>query len=194
MKTSGYKDFEYTLAAGEAVPIVRAGNSIICLEAPEPFRISVGDASGMRPESNFEQGLALGFSDGFDRVTIRNPNAGAITVRIGFAIGDVRDARFIASGAITAQLDGGDAIASDALLVPSMTRTLIAAADNDRIELAVSNLSPSVPVFLGDETVNAFEGLPVNVGGLANIPTSAPVYAIHQGGGAVQLAILETKK
>lgn len=189
-----YDEFVVTLAGGATDKISRFGEVIVCLDADEAFKIRLANETWRSSETTFKKGLSFTSPKMFSEIFLSNPNAGAITITLGVATGEVQDNRVNLAGSLSANIDGGDTINSGGSLIGSLSRTLIAAADNTRLELSVSNLTTGSTLWLGDASVNVFEGVPVPAGSTATISTSAPVYGIHQFGVSVQIATLEAKK
>jgi len=98
----GTQDYDYTLAAGERMPIPAVGKFISCTSADYPFKVSLNNGL----EFTIQRGLSFELPFGqFDEIAIIN---GAIAQKVKVYVGDVivRDSRFSLSDQVVSTIDG----------------------------------------------------------------------------------------
>lgn len=181
---------QFLIPAGETVSVVRDAGFLTCLDATAPFKVAFDEGS----ENDFEAGLTYTPVEGFDRVAMRNPTAGPITVRLGFGKGAIADARVVLSSGNTLwtrerpadQVSTGAAIAAASGAV-----TLLAAADALRREImVVAPTTATGPVYIGGAAAAAAgEGIPLLPGQSLTLSTGAAIYARNDTGAPVALAV-----
>lgn len=89
-----YKSDKWTLAPGESITVARTADFLVCLDADAEFNIQIDNS----PETEFAKGLTYSTTGEFTSVRIVNPSALAITVKMGFGRGGIRDGRMILEG------------------------------------------------------------------------------------------------
>lgn len=192
-----YREYFYSLAVGQEQTIHRVATSVACIEASGAFQVAFGDGS----MSNFQQGLRYQAETAFNKTRIRNNGNAPITVKMALATGNVGDSRLSLTGVVQSTIVAPvqtteivpDTLVASGINATPMSRTLMAAADADRVEVILSNLGPSA-VFLGGDTVSAGQGVPLNSGKALTLTTSAAIYAYNQTTTATPISILETKR
>ena len=185
-----YKRLAYTLSAGEMVSINRTCRQVTCLAASEPFRVQFDDGS----ETDFESGLAFRNDAGFQKVTLRNPTAGPITVAVGLSNGDVTDARLVLAGGIATEVQNTVTTrpqVPDAFTAPAPVNcsngvsTQVLAADALRKEAILTNTATSGTVYVQPFATSAGRGVPIAAGQTLVLTTSAALYVRNDTGAAV---------
>lgn len=186
-----YATRSFTVPAGGSVEIYRQASFLTCLEANGEFEVSFDNA----PRVEFEQGLTFRTPGGFDRLQIINPNASALTVRMGFGKGDVRDARLTIGGQLNMAEVMPDLLTTGAAVAAADAAvTLLAAANTARREIVVSNDGVGKIYIGGAAGAAAGEGLPLAAGATLVLETTAAVYARNDSGAAVNVAVAEMER
>ncbi len=181
-----YRVFTYTLAAGETIDIHRQANTLVCLASSARFEVGFGTD----PVTEFESGLSYTAEEAFNKVALSNPSDAEIILELGFASGGISDSRLSLTGAVQANIRGGQNLVSGAVMALEGTATKLIDAKANRLEVLITNMGNN-PVFIGGSNVQAFEGLPIAGGLTAQIQTSAELYAYNQSSAAIKLSYLE---
>lgn len=179
----------YTLAANEEITCNQVGSYVRCIDAGEAFTVEAQkDRGGSRQVTSLNKGLGIEF-DHFDRIRIINgDNAQTIVIYVG----DLRvddsslhgsvNATFAANGNLSDKTD---------VTISSNTNALIAAANANRKDIHIVNLSGSNTLRVGTSNANATRGLPVGYGlsmTLSNFDGALYGYA---DGADIDVAVLE---
>lgn len=191
MSRINYATLAYTIAAGGTISIIRQADFVACLTASDKFRIAFDDGS----ESDFEAGLTYAPGEGFSRLTLRNPNASAITVQLGIGAGAIRDGRVTINAGVTLPTrESAPDVLSTGAPVSAATgaATQLAPANGLRREILLVNTDSAATVFVGGNAAAAAgEGIPVLAGQSLTLESSAAVYARNDSGAAVAVAVAE---
>jgi len=186
----GFSVQSFTLAAGVQVEVNWFGNFVRVLSATGAVHVGIDD--GNRSEMDAGTFYKLPPGQEFERVTMENRGGVSITVELGLALGEFGDNRLnLASSGLA--LAGSETLRSsaDVSLLAGAT-TQIVAADADRRELLVSNLSANTQTFrIGDAAAGAAEGVEVQPGQTVSLPTAAAVYGYNPGAGAESVGVVE---
>ncbi len=189
--TPQYQANTWEVPAGGFLEVARSADFLVCLEASSPFKIAFDQS----PETNFEAGLSFHVPMGFHRIRLRNPNAGAISVRLGFGRGDLRDARLVLEGSIqTAPQSPEQFEANGPVTIAAGAAVQLAGADLSRREIAVKNLNSSETIWIKGEGVAGASGWPLAPFEGAVLTTTAAVFAYNPAAGSVDVATFETKE
>ncbi|AVW90982.1 hypothetical protein [Celeribacter baekdonensis] len=89
MAAPTYATRTYTVPAGGSLQIARMSDFLTALEASAPFKVSFDN----QPRTDFEAGLTYNTENGFQLVEIINEDVTALTVKLGFGRGDIKDSR-----------------------------------------------------------------------------------------------------
>lgn len=180
-----YATRDFTIPAGALVQVARASDFLVCLASSAPFRVSMDN----QPASDFEAGLTLSPVGGFQLVAIENTSAASLNVRLGFGIGNVRDARI--SGQVGTKETMPDQLTTGApVACLAGASTLVIAANSARREAVLINNGAGV-VFIGSAGAAAGAGLPLQAGQSMTLQTSAAIYARNDTGAVVPVAWAE---
>lgn len=184
-----YREYVYTLEAGETVKIGRAANTLTVLGSDQTLKFVFDEQS----PTDIPAGLSFTAPNQFNRVTVTNPHDDQVKVTLGFSTGDVRDARLTLPNDLVAFDGPSRKITTDMTALPSGKRKVIAERNTERLSLTVSNFG-SGPIFIGDEDVAFARGLPIAAGYTATIKTTDQVYAYTQSALTQTISILEETK
>lgn len=181
----------FTIPANGSVEAIRDADFITCLEASAAFKMSLDNA----PRVDFEAGLTLTTVSGFKRIEMINPTGDALTVKVGFGKGDVKDARLTLSGAVNTRVDApGGFVTGPMISAADAATTALKAANGNREEILISNDGAGKVYICGDPAAAAGEGLPLAPGGAMVLTTAAAIYARNDSGAAVNLAVAELER
>lgn len=181
----GMTPLRMTLAAGVPQRWDIEGDWVTCITAPA----GITDLTARFDQSEpvpLPQGL--GFRRYYRTVELQSATGGAFVVLAGF--GSVADARATLNAAITANIAPGNTLNNGAdVATVSGAATLLLAADATRLYATVANLSTNtVTVRIGNVTVAAATGIPLEPGETLSIGTTAAVYAYQASGGPVTIS------
>lgn len=189
-KAPEYQEYTWTIGAGESLEFSRAAEFLVCLEASAPFKITFDHGT----KTNFEAGLSFKVPQGFQHIRLENQNGAAISVRLGFGRGDLRDARLVLEGSIPTEAVSAPVFdAPGPVSVPALSVIEIVPANLERRELGIKNLDGWRAVWIKDQSATGETGWPLEAGEGAVLTTSAAVYAYNNNGAAVEIAVFETK-
>lgn len=174
------------IAAGAVQEFNISGTYLSCLSSSQvSFRVQLDDDS----PSDFFQGLTVYADPGrtFARVIIDNTaNASALTGELAFGTGRLVDARRIDTTPLLASL----VTVADVACAPGAA-TLVAAADNNRQSVSISNLGLNPrEVRVGDVNVGAARGSELPAGETITIDTAGAVYVWNPHTAAMSVGVL----
>jgi hypothetical protein len=108
MSNPHYREYTYTLAAGQRVEISGQSGFMTCLSAQADFKVSFGGT----PETEFRQGLTYEATPGetMNIVAIRNDAATQNEITVAFGSGSIRDARLSLNAAVQVENVVGEAL------------------------------------------------------------------------------------
>ena len=166
------------------------GNYIRIEEASTSFYLRMGN----RAYVEIDKGIEIVAPENWDQLEFENKSAAEITIKavIGTTekfmmssfrvVGDV-NATIAAPGTLDSKPD---------VSCLSVVATLLSAANADRKEVIVANLSSNTQTMrIGDNGAGAANGYPLAPGASVVLATSAAVYAYNPGGAAESLAVVE---
>lgn len=183
-----YTEWTFALAAGQTEQVSISADFVACLAATANFTLSL-DGS---PHANFMAGLLYRAPQGFDKLEITNPTAGAISVTLGIGSGDLRDARLSLSGSLKTKEVAPDLFTTGAAVsAPNAAVTLLAAGNLNRRTVMINNTGSGTVYIGGNAAALAGEGLPLLAGQERGIDTTAAIYARNDTGAAIALAVAE---
>ncbi|NVK16707.1 MAG: hypothetical protein HWE35_21250 [Rhodobacteraceae bacterium] len=186
-----YKSDKWSIPAGERLEVARPGEFLVCLEASGPFKIAF-DQSGT--ETDFEAGLSFKVPQGFQRIRIYNPNTAAISVRLGFGRGELRDARLVLDGAVKTEAVSPEVFSAPGpVSVGAGSVQQLAATDAERREIGIKNLSTSERVWVQHSASASATGFPLDPKEGLILTTSAEVHCFNPSAGSIDIATFETK-
>lgn len=184
----GHRTYTYTLAAGEAVEVNGEANEVRCISATAAFKLRIDRG----PSADFEAGIGYRAPGPFSSVTIENPNASAITVKLSISRGGVSDSRL--------SLPDGARVADDApdmwddfaaVSVGAGANAQLLAANTDRREAILSN-NGAASVYVLGSTGTTPRGVVLAAGATFVIQTTAEIRCYNPGGAAVDILASET--
>lgn len=179
-----YKEFEFSLADNERKTIFYNYTFFQCLElsASDGVRVLFGGAGGLGSDIiGAGVGYKLPAGKVTDRVEIVNESGGSLTGKIGLAIGDINDQRFVASGLVTiADKPSNFVTVADTAL--STTAANVLAANTNRAEAFISNLDNVIDARWGDSNTSTTRGSVIAAGATAVIKGTDDIYVCSESG------------
>ncbi len=174
-KNTSFAIRDFTLDPGDEMTISRTSDFLMCLEASNTFKVAFDDASDW---DDFLGGLTFRPLAGFNKVSIYNPTAAAVSVKLGFGKGDVKDARLNLSGSITTIPDALSLAASWYFIdIPMGDRRNIATENASRKGIGIHNDGPGRIWVAQFGTVSAGFVVPMDAGEKMTFPTYKAIYA-----------------
>lgn len=183
------KDYLVTVGAGEEVALNVAGEfySVISTDQTS-FEISVDGGATAFAKRGTKRRMPAGSE--FKVVRVKNPNGSSLTARLEIGYGDFIDGEISVGGDVV--VGGGDTLTDYTDQTLSATATaLVLAANADRTEAWISNLSGSVTLRWGTSAAAAARGIPVTPGQTMIVSSKAAIYLHNPDAGTVDVAKLE---
>lgn len=178
----GMTPLRFTLAAGVPKSWPINGDYFHVLTAPVDDLIVRFDSG--EPVPVFK---GLGFRRYYRDVQLESATGQAVVVLVGF--GTVADARASANVDVTANVQPGNTLNNGGdVSCAAGAATQLLAADADRLYALIKNVSSNtVTVRIGNATVAAATGCPLEPGETLPIATTAAIYAWNPDAGAVTI-------
>lgn len=181
----GMTPIRVTLAAGVPQRFPIEGDWVHCLTAPA----GVNDLYARFDQSEpvpLPQGV--GFRRYYKIIELESATGGAFLVLGGF--GSVADARATVNANVTTTVAPGNTMNNGGdVATLSGAATQLLAADPDRLYAIISNPSSnSATVRIGNATVGAADGAPLEPGETITVGTTAALYGYQASGGPVTIS------
>jgi hypothetical protein len=186
---------DYSIPAGEQLPIMIPGKFMMVLEAASALDIEIlrnnsvkGNIYGV--EASFTFGPVAAGNE-FHGMKIKSADGTAQTVKIG--ISDDVIGYQVMAGSISASVTPGSQLDSAAdVSIDTVTTALVSAANSNRKDLVIANLAANLSTMrIGDAGAGAANGIELAPGAAVTLTTAAAVYAYNPGASAESLAVLE---
>lgn len=185
---ANYKRIQVTIQPGEQTTINRLASFVTCLAATGAFQVRIDG----EPATDFEKGLTYTPPAGLQQVEIINTSGTALTVALGFGLGNIQDSRLSISGEINTSEAMPDNFTSGAVKVcPSGAVTPIALANPLRREIVLVSEGAAAVRVVGNAAAVAGDGLPLGAAQSLTLQTSAAVYVRNDSGASVNVAWAE---
>jgi len=183
-----YKQFNLTIADGEARELFYNFNYFRILEITNSTGVSIRFGSSGTPTDVVGAGIGYEMPSVVDRATIINQSGGAITIKLGLAVGRIDDDRLAVSGAIKTSVGSNFGAATD-VTVPDSTSTVVLSSDESRRTAIITNLSDSHSVRLKGVSGAVVTGIIVYPNQTVFLDVTSAIYAYQESGSSVSLAV-----